>query len=75
MPVPSQAKKVAAGRASDIKMGDEGGGSLSLICPIGVMPSWIVGVSASGIFRCTIKSRFLLAPAHQGSPGKRAVIW
>jgi len=47
----------------------------SLINPDGVAPSRMVGVSASVIFPCTIKSRrFLLAPAHLGSPGKRAVI-
>ena len=62
-----------AGRASDIKMGDEEGGSL--ISPDGVAPSRIVGVSASVIFPCTIKSRrsFLLAPAQLGSPRKVAV--
>jgi len=64
---------VMAGRASGIKMGDEGGGSL--ISPDGVVPSRMVSVSASDIFPCTIKSgrRFLPAPAHTGSPGKRAV--
>ena len=43
--------------------------------PDGVVPSRIVGVSASVIFPSTIKSRrsFLLAPAHLGGPGKRAV--
>ena len=53
--------------------GDEGGGSL--ISPDGVALSQIVGVSASDISACTIKSRrrFLLAPAHPGSPGKRAL--
>ena len=44
-------------RASGIKMGDDGGGLL--ISPDGVAPSWIVGVSASVIFPCTIKSRTL----------------
>ena len=40
----------------------------------GVAPNWIVGVSASVIFPCTIKSRrFLLALPHPGSPGKRAI--
>jgi len=65
--------RVAAERASGVKMGDEGGGSL--ISLGGVASSRIVGVSASDIFSCTIKSRrsFLLAPAHPGSPGKRAV--
>ena len=44
----------------------------SLISPGGVAPSWIVGVSASVIFPCTIKSRsrFFLAPAHVGCRGK-----
>jgi len=56
-------------------MGDEGGGSL--ISLDGVAPSWIVSLSASDIFPCTIKfrRRFLLAPAHPGSPRKRAVKW
>ena len=51
-------------------MGDDGGGSR--ISPDGVTPSRIVGVSASDVFPCTIKSRkrFLLSPAHPGSPGK-----
>jgi len=53
-------------------MMDEGGGSL--ISPDGVALSRIVDVSASDISPCTIKSRsFLLAPAHPGRPGKRAV--
>ena len=45
------------------KMGDDGGESL--ISPDGVAPSWIVGVSASVIFPCTMKSRrrFLLEMA------------
>jgi len=62
-----------AGRASGVKMGGERDGSL--ISPDGVAPSRIVSVYASGIFPCTIKSRrrFLLALAHLGSPGKRAV--
>ena len=54
----------------------EGDGGVSLISPDGVAPSQMVGVSASVIFPCTIKSRrnlFLLAPAHPGAPGKRAV--
>jgi len=56
-----------------VKMGGDGGGSL--ISPDGVAPSRIVRVSASVIFPCTIKSRrkFLLAPAHQDSPGKGRV--
>jgi len=42
-------------------------------CPDGVAPSRVVAVSAL-IFPCTIKSRSsLLAPAHPGGPGKRAV--
>ena len=54
-------------------MGDERGGLL--ISPDGVAPSWIVGVSASDISLCTIKSRrrFLLALAHLGSPRLRAL--
>jgi len=64
-----------AGRPSGIKVGGDGGGSL--ISSDGVAPSRIVGVSASDIFPCTIKSkrRFLLPLAHLGSPGKRAVKW
>jgi len=52
-----------------------GGGSL--FSPDGMASSRIVGVSASVIFTCTIKSRrrFLLALADPGSPGKRAVKW
>ena len=40
-------------------------------------PRRMVGVSASVIFPCTVKSRrsFLLAPAHPGSPGKRTIEW
>jgi len=41
-----------------------------------VAPRRLVGVSASVIFPCTIMSRnSLLAPAHPGGPGKRAVKW
>jgi len=67
--------RVVAGRTSGIKMGNEVGGSL--ISLDGVVPSRIVGMSASDIFPCTIKSRrrFLLAPAHPDSPGKRAIKW
>jgi len=44
--------------------GDDGGGLL--ISADGVAPIWIISVSASVVFPCTIKStkRFLLAPAH-----------
>jgi len=54
------------------KNGGEDG--VSLISPDGVSPSRMVGVSASVIFSCAIKSRrrFLLAQAHPGSPGKRS---
>jgi len=46
----------------------------ALVSPDGVAPSRMVGVSASVIFPCTIKSRnSLLTPAHQGGHGKRAV--
>jgi len=46
-----------------------------LISPDRVAPSGTVGVSAYVIFPCTIKSRrrFVLAPAHINSPGKRAI--
>jgi len=47
--------------------GEDGGGSL--ISPDRVVPSRIVGTSASVIFSC----RFLLALAHPCSSGKRAV--
>jgi len=61
--------RVAAGRASGIKMGDDGGGLL--ISSDGVAPSRVVGVSASVIFPCSIKSPeedcILLALAHPGS--------
>jgi len=52
-------------------MGDDGGGSL--ISPDGVAPSRIVGVSVSVVLPCSIKfrRRFLLAPVHLGSRGKR----
>jgi len=61
-----------AGRASGVKMGDDGG--VSLISLDGMVPTRIVGLSASVTFPCTFKSRkFLLAPAHPDSPGKRAV--
>ena len=65
-----------AGRASAVKKwGDDGGGPL--ISPDGVAPKWMVSVSSSVIFPCTMKSRrrFILAPAYLGSPGKRAVKW
>jgi len=46
----------------------------SLISLDGVAPIRMVGVSASVIFPCTIKSkRFLVASTHPSSPGKRAV--
>ena len=52
-----------------------GAGGKSLISPDGVAPIRMVGVSASVIFPCTIKvqKKIRLAPAHPGSPGKRAV--
>ena len=55
------------GRASGVKIGDEGG--RSLISLDGVASSQIVSVSVSNIYPCTVKStrRFLLAPAHPGS--------
>jgi len=50
---------------------------VGMISPGGVALSWIVGVPASVIFPCTMKSRrrLILAPAHSGSPRKRAVKW
>jgi len=46
----------------------------ALVSLDGVAPSWMVSVSSSVNLPCTIKSRsFLLAPAHLGGPGKRAV--
>jgi len=42
-----------------------------MISPDGVETSQIVGVSASYTFPSTIKSRFLLVPAHLVSPRKR----
>ena len=84
VPVPSQDKlgRVVARWASGVKMGGwwRTFGCGSLISPDGVAPSHIVGVSASVIFPCIIKSRrrFLLAPAYPvttGSPRKRAVKW
>jgi len=48
----------------------------ALDSPDGVLPSPLVSVSAMPllIFHCTIKSRSsLLAPAHLGGPGKRAI--
>jgi len=51
---PGQSGKVAAGRASGIKMGgDDGDGSLFI--PDGVAPTQMVGVSASVIFPCAIE--------------------
>jgi len=45
----------------------------ALISPDGVAPSWTVCLPLL-IFPCTLKSRgSLLAPAHPGGPGKRAV--
>jgi len=46
----------------------------SLISPDRMAPSRIVSVSTSVIFPCTMdhkSTRFLLAPAHPGSPGER----
>jgi len=49
-----------AGKASDIKVGDNGGRSLIILDK--VVPNQIAAVHASVIFPCTIKSRrsFLL---------------
>ena len=49
----------------------------ALVSPDGVVPNWMAGWSVClplFIFPCTMKSRSsLLAPAHPGGPGKRAV--
>jgi len=75
VPVPSQDKLGGLRQEGHPvqKLGDDGGGSL--VSPDGVTPSWIVGVSVSDISACTITSRrrFLLAPAHLGKSGKRAI--
>jgi len=50
----------------------------ALVSPAGVVPSWMVGVSGSVNLPLhhRLESRsFLLAPAHPGGPGKRAVKW
>jgi len=54
---------------------NEGWWRWALITLDGVAPSRMVGMSASVILPCTIKSRgrFLLAPAYPGSPWKRVV--
>jgi len=51
------------------KNGGWGGGSL--INPDEVAPIWVVSVSATVIFPCTIKSR----RAHLGRSGKQAIKW
>ena len=53
----------------------EGWWRWALLNPDGVAPGWMVGVSASVNFPLHHKDqRFsLLAPAHLGGPGKRAV--
>jgi len=63
----------AAGRASGLyKMG--GWWRWALVSPDGVAPSRMVVCLPLLIFSCTIKSgSSLLAPAHPGGPGKRAV--
>jgi len=72
---PARIKWKGCGRkASAVKMGDDG--NKSLVSPDGVAPIWMVSVSAHVIFPCTIKFRrrlLLLAPAHLGSPGRRAI--
>jgi len=54
------------------KYGEDGGGGYWLVRM--EWPSRMVGVSASVNLPCTVKSRSsLLALAHPGGPGKRAV--
>ena len=55
-----------AGRASRVKMGDDGGGSQ--ISLGGVAPIRMVGVFACVVFPCTIKSRRKFSSG-TGSPG------
>jgi len=52
-PKPGYNERVVAGRASGVKMGDDGCGLL--ISLDGVAPNRTVGVSASVIFRCITK--------------------
>jgi len=61
-----------AGRASGIKMGDDGGGLL--IGPDGVAPSWMVNVCLCYLpLHHKSPEEFLLALAHPGGPGKSGV--
>ena len=57
---------VVAGRASGVKMGDDGDGSL--ISPDGVAPIWMVGESSCVIFPYTIKVQKKISSG-TGSPG------
>jgi len=66
-PKPEQFGRFAAGRASGVKMGDDGGGSL--ISLGGVVPSRIVSVSASDYLPLHHKV-FLLTPTHPGTSEK-----
>ena len=61
---PEQIGMVAAGRASGVKMGDDGGGAP--IVRMGVASRWIAGASASVIFPWTIKSRRWRATERMG---------
>ena len=62
-----------AGRASGL-LKNGGLWRWALLSLDGVAPSRMVSMSASVNLPCTIKSRSsLLAPAHAGGPGKRAI--
>ena len=65
-----------AGRASGLyKIWGDGGGRHRLVWMEWLPAGWSVCLPLL-IFPCTIKSRSsLLAPAHPGGPGKRAVKW
>jgi len=71
VPGPGLSGRVATGRVSGVKMGDDGGGLL--ISSDGVTPIRMVSVSASVIFPYTTKSRrnFLLVPTHVVVPEKK----
>jgi len=71
--VPARIKWEGCGRKSiwHKNGGDDGG--WSLISTDGVAPSFIVGVSASDIFYCTIVKKISSGTGLPHSPGKRAI--
>jgi len=80
IPVPAQARinwEGCSRKGIWRKNGGIDGGGL-LISPDGVLPTQIVGVSAScypPYHHKVQKKLFFLAPAHPDGPGKRAVKW